>query len=285
MRYSTKYIFDCAVQLTIKNFRMDSVLVGCPNLSLNQLVANTAHPRNILFLLKNEKTCQPFNDKLCLFRAIAVYRYALEKQAAVATTRMAAGTQRAIHAMLKNAYPHLLNPQAFAGVAIPEDIPRLEKLLEININIYTHVNQHSAARLIYLSPTAFAQTIHLHQDGQHVALIKNMDIYASRYICDKCNNMFSRMQNLRRHQARSCRVAKKLLFRNGPYRLTPTAFEEFEQQFPPFKFTSDDLYQPHFVTFDFESILYKTPNFTPALAGTFISTASLLYSRQHLPVS
>ena len=75
LRYTTKYVFDFVLQLSVKIFEMDqTLLLGCDDASLSyeRIVANKPHPQNLYTFLSDASSRLKFSDNLCFFRALAV---------------------------------------------------------------------------------------------------------------------------------------------------------------------------------------------------------------------
>ena len=66
------------------------------------------------------------------------------------------------------AYPDILHYPTFGVVDMPADLPRIEQLFHVHINIYSYSPEHHAAVTHYssLSATAFPDpSSNLHSDG------------------------------------------------------------------------------------------------------------------------
>jgi hypothetical protein len=115
------------------------------------------------------KTGLPYEDKLCFFLCLALHRgchpHNLERDT-------------------KHFYEQYSEDDDFEGVSL-EELPKLEKLFELNIYVYRHVECYDedkdktdiGAQLIQRSHRAYANSMYLNLYGSHFSYIKNMAMY------------------------------------------------------------------------------------------------------------
>ncbi|GAV09710.1 hypothetical protein RvY_19203, partial [Ramazzottius varieornatus] len=100
---------------------------------------------------------------------------------------------------------------------------------------------------------AQTQTIHLHLHGQHVGLIRDINLHAQRFVCEACPQILLARRQLHRRQQYHCSVAQEMRFSHAAFTnplISSQAYEElFNVRLPaPLKLQSS------FVVFDFESV-------------------------------
>ena len=56
------------------------------------------------------------------------------------------------------------------------------------------------AKTLNLSQASFSTKIYMNKCENHLGFIKDFQKYSKQYICRRCDQLFSQMQNLKRHQ-------------------------------------------------------------------------------------
>ena len=280
-RFSTKYSLDCITNVTVKLYPLESLLlIGCPDIDCSVI----QYDRNIYPLIYSPRLKRNFNDRLCFFRALALAEVlSLTAIKTYIPSRHLPNVEKRVAEMLLLAYPGWsLTPRLFDGVPF-HDMERLQGLFQVTICLYRYAAAHRAVTIVHnglLNRTNSTFPVrHLHLEGGHVALIRNVDLYAKRFMCDKCTQILSQQRHLLRHQERHCTVAQKQRFSDGAFVNRPNALLQFEKLFNH-KLPSALRFQTTFAVFDFESILQT--------AGAELAqrnTATLTIKQRHLPVS
>ena len=125
----------------------------------------------------------------------------------------------------------------------------------------------------YKSLSRFEDTLYLDLQKNHLSYVPDVDVYAKRFQCQRCNRLFKRYYRLKRHYA-VCSKMTKLKFPGGFHKPKLTVFEELEKYGinVPLK---DRLFK-YFITYDFEAILKKI-NTNPS--------NKLVWEEIHQPIS
>ena len=119
---NTKWRFYKLTNLTIFAALLKEVPLGCKNAVLPEPLLKT-HTINCLTF--DENTRQPYNDNLCLFRALALHMYRNQ--------RLEEETSKLFNLFINEMDG--LSPNQFQGVHM-NDVPTVEDLLTLNILLY-----------------------------------------------------------------------------------------------------------------------------------------------------
>ena len=120
-RQNTKWRFKLITNLTIFATLLKNLPVGCPDsVILKPLLRNN----HVNCLVSNQNTKQPYNDKLCLFRALAVHPNG--------TTNLETSTSKIFNDFLEKSG---CDPGQFRGVST-DNLPTVEDVVEKNNLIY-----------------------------------------------------------------------------------------------------------------------------------------------------
>ena len=91
-----------------------------------------------------------------------------------------------------------VKPQDFKGVELT-DFPQLEKYYETHL-FAMFLKEDGTAKTLYLSQASFPTEIYMNVYEHHFSLITDIQMYSKQYICNRCDKLFSRMENLNKHQ-------------------------------------------------------------------------------------
>ena len=87
------------------------------------------------------------------------------------------------------------------------NIPDLENSFQMNIHVFQLLeNQTVVAH--YKSLSTFEKRIYLDLQENHLSYVKDIDAYAKRFQCQRCDRLFNRYYNLKRHYGACFRVTK-----------------------------------------------------------------------------
>jgi hypothetical protein len=160
----------------------------------------------IVSLDSSKKTGLPYEDKLCLFRCLALHR-------GCHPHNLGRDTQ--------HFYEQYDDDDDFDGVTL-EELPELEKLFELNIYIYRLGNCYDedndktdiVAQLVQRSHRSYANFMYLNLYGSHFSYFKNLAMYSKSYCCSKCDKMWKTAKALNKHE-KTCEATVRLIFPGG----------------------------------------------------------------------
>ena len=121
-RMNTKWRFYKLTNLTVFAALLKDVLMGCKNAVLPEPLLRNGRINCIMF---DEKTRQPYNDNLCIFRALGLQKHGNQ--------RLEDETTKIFNLFINKMDG--LSPKQFQVVHM-NDMPFLEDLLTVNIVLY-----------------------------------------------------------------------------------------------------------------------------------------------------
>ena len=197
--------------------------------------------RSVVPLTRNSNRV-PYDDNLCMFRALYYHKYKLIDETGVL----------ALFETWKHVSKCKSNAQNFHGVKFSE-IPLFEDTFHVGVNMYD-MQAKSSAIPRYLTQTTYRDVMCINIFEGHISYVKNVHKFISKFICETCNRHFSNQRDHRVHSP-SCTGGQSMRF-PGKFLSPPsTIFETLEQY---------DIVVPveqrkteYFCTFDFESILLR----------------------------
>ena len=135
-------------------------------------------------------TRQPYNDNLCLFRALALHLHGNEK--------LEEETSKIFNVFLNNSEQR--DPSKFQGVHMT-DIPKVEDLLQLNIFLYDidFVDGELIGELARRSIQKFEKSVKLLRYNNHICYVNNINAFFKAFRCNTCDTFFSKTGNLERH--------------------------------------------------------------------------------------
>ena len=206
----------------------------------------------------NNRDGKPYNDNLCMFRALMFHRhksYKVEREVETAYLQWSSDVSK----------------KEFTGVKI-EEISKFEEVFAINVNIYS-LDENDKATAIYKSAGLFEDTLYLDKYLNHVSYINNFKAYAKKFTCRKCKRFFDRSNNCNRHEL-TCDDSARLKYPGGFYSSKKNVFEQLMDI--GINVAESDRYHNDFCVYDFESML--VPQNQPAGSQTTILS-------NHVPIS
>ena len=207
----------------------------------------------------NNKNGKPYNDNLCMFRALMFHKhksYKVERHIKQALEIWTSGT---------------VSIKDFSGVKL-EELPKFEEVFAINVNIYS-LDENDKATAIYKSAGLHEDTLYLDKYLNHVSYINNFKAYANKFSCRKCQQFFDRSNNCNRHEL-ICDDSTRLKYPGGFYSSKKNVFEQLMDL--GIDVAEPDRYHREFCVYDFESML--VPHNQPAGPQTTILS-------KHVPIS
>ena len=115
--------------------------------------------------------------------------------------------------------------------------------------------------------------MYLNNYENHLSYITNYSKVANKFQCEKCNKMFNRYWNLKRHH-QNCYERTKYIFPGGFHKYQETIFDKLESL--TIYVPESDRYYSTFIAWDMEAVLMKT---------TTTCTDQMNFLSKHIPVS
>ena len=138
-----------------------------------------------------------------------------------------------------------LNLEQYKGVQL-KDIPQVEDLFKVNINIHTLLDADTAIS-VYLSQCQYTATLYCHLWGHHLSYISDFNVFAKRFQCHLCDKLFKTVQEAKRHE-KTCKEGTKFIYPGGYHRVPPTVFEDLDSY--GINVPKQDRLYPFFCCFD-----------------------------------
>ena len=232
-------------------------MLGNPIGSAIELPNYLKNNKGLVSLIKSNKTGKPYSDKLCFFRALALFHgahiTALEKE-----------TKRLFRTYCDAA---AVDRSEFHGISLDE-LEILSSIFNIGINVYYQKRDRNT-ELVFRTIQQ-DKILYLNLYDNHFSFISAFQKYSNRYRCMKCNKVFEHNGNYRQH-LKSCDGGTKQIFYNGVFKLPSTIFEELETY--GINIPQEKRIYKYRITFDCE--VFLTRDDTPA------NTAKIEYSHRH----
>ena len=129
------------------------------------------------------------------------------------------------------------------------DFPQLENFYEVQLFAMV-LKEDGTTKTLFLSQSSFPTKIYLNVFQNHLSLITDIKMYSKQFICNRCDKLFARMENLNKHQTK-CDGAVEYAFPGGIYKNKLSIFEELEEM--GVRVQEEDKYEKWFVCFDIEA--------------------------------
>ena len=119
-----------------------------------------------------------------------------------------------------------VKPKDFKGVELT-DFPQLEKYYETQL-FAMFLKEDDSAKTFYLSQALFPTKMYMNVHENQLSLITDHKMYAKQYICNRCQKLFARMENLNKHEPK-CNGTVKYAYPGGVNKNKLSVFEELEE--------------------------------------------------------
>ena len=205
-RANTKCKFYKLTNLTFFASLLKDVPMACKDTVLPEPLLNN-HNVNCLTFERN--TSQPYNDNLCLFRALALHLHGdkiLEEE-----------TSKFFNLFLNNSVER--DPSKFQGAHMT-DIPKVEEMLQLNIFLYDidFVDVELIGELARRSIQKFEKSVKLLRYNNHICYVNNINALFKAFRCTTCDTLFSKTGNLEPHLV-TCTDRFKHIYPKNVYEL------------------------------------------------------------------
>ena len=212
-----------------------------------------------------KNTRKPYNDNLCLFRALALHLHGNES--------LEEETSKLINLFLVNSTNP--DPSKFQGVCM-DDIPSLEDIVSINIFIYDidFIDGAMVGELARRSIKKYEKNVQLIRYNSHICYVDNINALFKAFRCPTCDAYFQKTGNLERHLVR-CSARVRHIYPKNVYQLRETLFDKLDSF--GIQYTDDQKLFTNLAVFDFESICIPEEKFKNTETTTWIG--------KHVPIS
>ena len=152
-------------------------------------------------LIIERSTRQPYNDNLCLFRALPSHLHGNDK--------LEEETSKIFNLFLLNCEEG--DPSKFQGVHM-NDIPKVEDSLQLNIFLYDidFVDGELTGELARRTIQKHENSVKLFRYNNHNSYANNINALFKAFRCSTCDTFFSKTGNLELHLV-TCSERVKLL--------------------------------------------------------------------------
>ena len=261
-RMNTKWRFHKLTNLTVFAALLKDVPMGCKNAILPELLLRKC---TINCLTYEENTRQPYNDNLCLFRAIALHLHG--------TQRLEGETSKLFNLFINKMDG--LSPNQFQGVHM-NGIPIVEDLLTLNIllNDIDIVDGNIVGEVARRGVQKYENTVRLLRYNNHICYVNNINAVFQSFRCLNCDFFLKKTFNLERHLT-TCTERVKNVYPRNVYQIRETLFDKLDSF--SINYTSEQKLFKKFAILDFESICVQVENFRDTVTTTWIG--------KHVPIT
>ena len=191
---------------------LKGIPLGCQNLEIPSCILKNKK----IFCLSINSSHKPYNDNLCLLRAVAFHLTGKQN--------LEEWTANLFQRFLEHCKVDIND---FDEVTL-EAINDIEDLTELNISIYEIEveNDQLVGVLSRRSINKHSRSVTLLSYQNHICYTKDLCAVFNCFRCENCNTFFQKHANLRRHLP-VCSEKVREKFPNSAYRLKETVFENF----------------------------------------------------------
>ena len=245
-RMNTKWRFYKLTNLTVFAALLKGVPMGCKNAVLPEPLLKN---QTINCLTYEENTRQPYNDNLCLFRALAFQLHGNQ--------RLEEETSKLFNLFINKMDG--LSADHFQGVHM-NDIPFVEDLLTLNIVLYDVdiVDGNIIGELARRSVQKYENTVRLLIYNNNICYVNNINAVFQYFRCPNCDTFFNRRFNLERHLT-TCSERVKNVYPRNVFQIRETLFDKLHSF--SINYTSEQKLFKNIAIFDFESICVQEETF------------------------
>ena len=178
-RANTKWKFYKLTSLTIFASLLKDVPMGCKDRVLPEPLLRNC---NVSCFNFERNTRQPYNDNLCLFRALAVNLHGNEK--------LEEETSEIFNLFLNNSDEG--DVSKFQGVQL-NDFPKVEELLQLNTFLYEidFVDGELIGELCRRSIQKYENSVKLLRYSNHIYYVNNINALFKAFRCTTCDTFFA----------------------------------------------------------------------------------------------
>ena len=260
-RMNTKWRFYKLTNLTVFAAFLKDVPLGCKNVVLPKPLLRNGIGNCLTY---EEKTRQPYNDNLCLFRALALHMHGNQ--------RLEEETSKLFSLFITKTDG--LSPNQFQRVHM-NDIPIVDDLLTLIILLYDihFVDGNIVGELARRGVQKYENTVRLLRYNNHICYVNNINAVFQSFRCPKCDTFFNRTFHL--EHLTKCSERVKNVYPRNVYQIRETLFDKLDSF--GINYTSEEKLFKNLAIFDFESICVQEETFRDTITRTWIG--------KHVPIS
>ena len=221
---------------------------------------------NVNCLTFERNKLQPYNDNLCLFKALALQLHGIRK--------LEEETSKVFNLFLNNSEER--DVLKFQVVHL-NDIPKIEDLLQLNIFLFDidFVDGELFGELCRRSIQKYENSVKLLRYNNHIYYVNSINALFKTFRCTTRDTLFSKTGNLERHLV-ICSDRVKHLYPNNVFELRQTLFEMLDAFNNPYR-NEQKLFK-NLAIFDFDSNCVKE--------GSYKQTETTTWDfGKHVPIS
>ena len=261
-RINTKWRFYKLTNLTVFAALLKDLPMGCNNPVLPEPLLKN---HTINCLTYEENTRQPYNDNLCLFRALALHMHGNQ--------RLQEETSQIFNSFINEMDG--LSPNQSKRVHM-NDILIVEDLIALNILFYDIdiVDGNIIGELSRRSVQKYDNAVRLLRYNNRLCYVSNINAVFQCFRCPNWDTFFNRTFNLERYLT-TCSERAKIIYPRNVYQIWETLFDKLDSF--GFNYTSEQKLFQNLAIFDFESICVQEDTFRDTITTTWIG--------KHVPIS
>ena len=260
-RMNTKWRFHKLTNLTVFAALLKDVRMGYKNAVLPEPLLRNGTINRLTY---EENTRQPYNDNLCLFRALALHMHGNQ--------RLEEETSKLFNLFI-NKMDELSADQC-QGVHM-NDIAFVEDLLTLNIVLHDiDIADGNIIGELPRSVQKYENTVRLLRYNNHIYYVNDINAVFQSFRCPICDTFFNRTLNLERHLT-TCSERVKNVYPKNVYQTQETVFEKLDSF--GIEDTNEQILFKNIAIFDFESICVPEESFK--------DTDTTKWIGKHIPIS
>ena len=259
-RQNSKWRFTAIANVTVFVALLTNIPMGCTDSPLPEPLLRNPEVNCLVSNGHNE----PYNDNLCLFRAIAIHLFR--------SVDVEPNATKIFHNFIAAGG---CDPESFTGVSF-DQIPIIEELIKQNIFIYDFDIEDGEiiGELVRRSVERYDENIKLLRYNNHICYVNDINKFFKKFRCPSCDVFFNHSGNFNRH-LKTCKERVKNVYPRGAYSLRETLFEKLDNF--SIAYPEDHTLFRNFVVFDFEAICVQSVEINNTATTSWIGT--------HVPVS
>ena len=211
--------------------------LGCSDITVPDYITNS----------KVIITGNHHNDNLCFFRSLALHNHRKVNPKSGINFRIEHDVDKLFSIYLVH---REMQRTEFKGVTL-SDIPELEDLFRINVNIFSK-DANTSVTSIYTSMKSHPDVLYLNLYSNHLSYITNFKTYAQKFKCKHCHVINQHIGNHKKHE-KICNGQTKYIYPGKYYEPKQSIYEKLED-LGIWVDENERFYKFHCV-YDFESLL------------------------------